>query len=120
MTSETAPFNDVREAIAVFREIHFSRAPIGSNRSGNGPRGTGRTLNIKWWARLIDETCAQDSLKTPRATDARFEMTYSFHRGLIRRRLRRAFPCRRTSPKVSISSKRVGAGQTSFRMGRRT
>jgi len=51
-------FNDVLEAIATFREVHFGWAKEYIDRHVSDPRGTGGTPYIQWLKQLIDETRA--------------------------------------------------------------
>jgi indoleamine 2,3-dioxygenase len=51
-------FNDVLEAMATFREIHFGWAQEYINRHVSDPRGTGGTPYMQWLKQLIDETRA--------------------------------------------------------------
>lgn len=51
-------FNEVLEAMACFREIHYGWAQEYINRWTQDPRGTGGTLYMKWLKQLIDETRA--------------------------------------------------------------
>jgi indoleamine 2,3-dioxygenase len=56
--SEKEPFNDVLEAIATFREVHYGWAQEYINRHVTDPRGTGGTPYMHWLQQLIDETRA--------------------------------------------------------------
>jgi indoleamine 2,3-dioxygenase len=56
--AEKDPYNDVLEAIAVFREVHFGWAQEYINRWVADPRGTGGTPYMHWLKQLIDETRA--------------------------------------------------------------
>ena len=49
-------FNDVLEAIATFREVHFGWADLYIHRHVQDPRGTGGTPYRQWLQQLIDET----------------------------------------------------------------
>jgi indoleamine 2,3-dioxygenase len=49
-------FNDVLEAIATFREVHFGWAELYIHRHVQDPRGTGGTPYRQWLQQLIDET----------------------------------------------------------------
>ena len=52
------PYNDVLEAMATFREIHFEWAQEYINKWVDDPRGTGGTPYMVWLRQLIDETRA--------------------------------------------------------------
>ncbi len=52
------PFNAVLEAIAEFREVHFTWAKEYIQKWVKDPRGTGGTPYMKWLKMLIDETLA--------------------------------------------------------------
>ncbi len=49
-------FNDLLEAIAAFREVHFGWADLYIHRNVQDPRGTGGTPYREWLQQLIDET----------------------------------------------------------------
>ena len=49
-------FNEVLEAIATFREVHFGWADLYIHRHVQDPRGTGGTPYRQWLQQLIDET----------------------------------------------------------------
>jgi indoleamine 2,3-dioxygenase len=49
-------FNDLLEAIAAFREVHFGWADLYIHRHVQDPRGTGGTPYRQWLQQLIDET----------------------------------------------------------------
>jgi indoleamine 2,3-dioxygenase len=51
-------FNDVLEAMATFREVHYKWAYEYINRWVDDPRGTGGTPYMVWLKQLIDETRA--------------------------------------------------------------
>lgn len=51
-------FNEVLEAMATFREVHYSWAEEYINRRVADPRGTGGTPYMTWLKQLIDETRA--------------------------------------------------------------
>jgi indoleamine 2,3-dioxygenase len=51
-------YNDVLEAMAAFREVHFGWADEYINRRVVDPRGTGGTPYMAWLKQLIDETRA--------------------------------------------------------------
>ena len=51
-------FNDLLEAIAAFREVHFGWAELYIHRHVQDPRGTGGTPYRQWLKQLIDETRA--------------------------------------------------------------
>jgi indoleamine 2,3-dioxygenase len=51
-------FNDLLEAIATFREVHFGWADLYIHRHVEDPRGTGGTPYRQWLKQLIDETRA--------------------------------------------------------------
>src|SRR4051812_17945189 len=48
--------NDLLEAIATFREVHFGWADLYIHRHVNDPRGTGGTPYRQWLKQLVDET----------------------------------------------------------------
>ncbi len=52
------PFNDVLEAMATFREVHFDWAQEYIQKWVTDPRGTGGTPYLHWLKQLIDETRA--------------------------------------------------------------
>lgn len=49
-------YNDVLDAMATFREVHYTWAQEYVNRWVDDPRGTGGTPYMVWLQRLIDET----------------------------------------------------------------
>jgi indoleamine 2,3-dioxygenase len=49
-------YNDVLEAMATFREVHYGWAQEYINRRVEDPRGTGGTPYMTWLRQLIDET----------------------------------------------------------------
>jgi indoleamine 2,3-dioxygenase len=49
-------YNDVLEAMATFREVHYGWAQEYINRRVEDPRGTGGTPYMSWLRQLIDET----------------------------------------------------------------
>lgn len=49
-------FNDLLEAVAAFREVHFGWADLYIHRHVHDPRGTGGTPYREWLQQLIDET----------------------------------------------------------------
>jgi len=49
-------YNDVLEAMATFREVHYGWASEYIDRRVRDPRGTGGTPFMKWLKQLIDET----------------------------------------------------------------
>jgi indoleamine 2,3-dioxygenase len=49
-------FNDVLEAMATFREVHFGWAQEYIQRHVADPRGTGGTPYMQWLAQLVEET----------------------------------------------------------------
>lgn len=51
-------FNNVLEAMATFREVHFGWANEYIHKRVTDPRGTGGTPYMQWLAQLIDETRA--------------------------------------------------------------
>jgi indoleamine 2,3-dioxygenase len=51
-------FNDVLEAMATFREVHYGWAQQYIERYVSDPRGTGGTPYARWLKQLIDETRA--------------------------------------------------------------
>jgi indoleamine 2,3-dioxygenase len=56
--AEKAVYNDVLEAMAVFREVHYGWAQEYIHRRTSDPRGTGGTPYMDWLRQLIDETRA--------------------------------------------------------------
>jgi indoleamine 2,3-dioxygenase len=54
--ADAEPFNDVLEAMATFREVHFGWARQYIAQWEADPRGTGGTPYIQWLQQLIDET----------------------------------------------------------------
>ncbi|MCX7702074.1 MAG: indoleamine 2,3-dioxygenase [Gemmataceae bacterium] len=50
------PFNELLEAMATFREVHFGWAELYIHRHVQDPRGTGGTPYRQWLKQLIDET----------------------------------------------------------------
>jgi len=50
------PFNAVLDAMAAFRQVHFSWAEEYINRRTDDPIGTGGTPFMLWLSQLIDET----------------------------------------------------------------
>jgi indoleamine 2,3-dioxygenase len=56
--AEKEPFNEVLEAIASFRDVHYWWAQEYIQRWVSDPRGTGGTPYIHWLKQLIDETRA--------------------------------------------------------------
>ncbi|HJZ91790.1 MAG TPA: hypothetical protein VKE40_13020 [Gemmataceae bacterium] len=54
--ADKAVFNEVLEAIATFREVHFGWADLYIHRHVQDPRGTGGTPYRQWLQQLIDET----------------------------------------------------------------
>jgi indoleamine 2,3-dioxygenase len=54
--AEREPFNEILEAIATFREVHFGWAQQYINQHVSDPRGTGGTPYMHWLKQLIDET----------------------------------------------------------------
>jgi len=55
-TADPEPYNDVLEAMATFREVHYGWAQEYINRWVDDPRGTGGTPYMVWLRQLIDET----------------------------------------------------------------
>ena len=51
-------YNDVLEAMATFREVHYGWAYEYIHRHVTDPRGTGGTPYMQWLQQLIDETRA--------------------------------------------------------------
>ena len=56
--AEKAVYNEVLEAMAVFREVHYGWAQEYIHRRTSDPRGTGGTPYMEWLHQLIDETRA--------------------------------------------------------------
>ena len=56
--ADKEPFNDVLEAMATFREVHFGWAQEYIQKWVTDPRGTGGTPYLHWLKQLIDETRA--------------------------------------------------------------
>jgi indoleamine 2,3-dioxygenase len=56
--AEKGPYNDVLEAMATFREVHFGWAQEYINKRVADPRGTGGTPYMQWLGQLIEETRA--------------------------------------------------------------
>jgi indoleamine 2,3-dioxygenase len=56
--AEPQAYNDVLEAMATFREIHYKWAQEYVNQRVDDPRGTGGTPYMSWLKQLIDETRA--------------------------------------------------------------
>lgn len=56
--AEKEPFNDVLEAMASFREVHYGFAHEYIHKRVTDPRGTGGTPYMQWLKQLIDETRA--------------------------------------------------------------
>jgi indoleamine 2,3-dioxygenase len=56
--AEKSVYNDVLEAMAVFREVHYGWAQEYIHRRTSDPRGTGGTPYMEWLRQLIDETRA--------------------------------------------------------------
>jgi indoleamine 2,3-dioxygenase len=54
--AEREAFNDVLEAMASFREIHYGWANEYIHKWAEDPRGTGGTPYMQWLGQLIDET----------------------------------------------------------------
>jgi indoleamine 2,3-dioxygenase len=54
--AEKEAFNEVLEAVAAFREVHFGWADLYIHRHVQDPRGTGGTPYRQWLKQLIDET----------------------------------------------------------------
>ena len=54
--ADPAAYNDVLEAMATFREVHYTWAQEYVNRWVADPRGTGGTPYMEWLRQLIDET----------------------------------------------------------------
>ena len=56
--ADKAIFNDVLEAMASFREVHYGWAELYIHRHVHDPRGTGGTPYRRWLQQLIEETRA--------------------------------------------------------------
>jgi indoleamine 2,3-dioxygenase len=56
--AEKAPYNDLLEAMATFREVHFGWAEEYINKRMSDPRGTWGTPYMQWLGQLIQETRA--------------------------------------------------------------
>lgn len=56
--AEKAVFNDLLEAVATFREVHYSWANEYIHKRTDDPRGTGGTPYMEWLKQLMDETRA--------------------------------------------------------------
>jgi indoleamine 2,3-dioxygenase len=56
--AEKEAYNDVLEAMATFREVHFGWAQEYINQRVTDPRGTGGTPYMQWLGQLINETRA--------------------------------------------------------------
>jgi indoleamine 2,3-dioxygenase len=56
--AEKEPFNEVLEAMATFRDVHYGWAHEYINRHVADPRGTGGTPYMQWLGQLIEETRA--------------------------------------------------------------
>jgi indoleamine 2,3-dioxygenase len=56
--AEADAFNEVLEAMARFREIHYGWANEYIHKRATDPRGTGGTPYMEWLKQLIDETRA--------------------------------------------------------------
>lgn len=54
--AEKEPYNDVLEAMATFREVHYGWAHEYIHKRVSDPRGTGGTPYMQWLQQLIDET----------------------------------------------------------------
>ena len=54
--AEKDAYNDVLEAMATFREVHFGWADEYIHQRVADPRGTGGTPYMQWLQQLIDET----------------------------------------------------------------
>lgn len=54
--ADQEPFNELLEAMATFREVHFGWAELYIHRHVQDPRGTGGTPYRQWLKQLIDET----------------------------------------------------------------
>jgi indoleamine 2,3-dioxygenase len=55
-------YNEVLEAMATFREVHYGWADEYINKRESDPRGTGGTTFMKWLGQLIAETRAHKIL----------------------------------------------------------
>jgi len=58
--ADAGPYNQVLEAMAGFREMHYGWAEQYIHRHTDDPRGTGGTPYMKWLKQLIDETRAAE------------------------------------------------------------
>ena len=56
--AEKNAYNEILDAMATFREVHFEWAMEYIGRRVEDPRGTGGTHYIQWLGQLIDETRA--------------------------------------------------------------
>jgi indoleamine 2,3-dioxygenase len=56
--ADKEPYNEVLEAMATFREVHYGWAEEYINRRVADPRGTGGTPYMQWLGQLIAETRA--------------------------------------------------------------
>jgi indoleamine 2,3-dioxygenase len=56
--AEKDVYNEVLDAIATFREVHYGWAQLYVNQQTADPRGTGGTPYMAWLKQLIDETKA--------------------------------------------------------------
>jgi indoleamine 2,3-dioxygenase len=56
--ADEAPYNDILEAMATFREVHYGWAEEYINKRTSDPRGTGGTPYMQWLGQLIQETRA--------------------------------------------------------------
>lgn len=54
--ADKEPYNDVLEAMATFREVHYGWADEYINKRVSDPRGTGGTPYMQWLGQLIAET----------------------------------------------------------------
>lgn len=54
--AEKVPYNDLLEAMATFREVHYGWADEYINKRVSDPRGTGGTPYMEWLGQLIRET----------------------------------------------------------------
>jgi indoleamine 2,3-dioxygenase len=57
--ADKSSYNNVLEAMATFREVHYGWAQEYIQRWVDDPRGTGGTPYMQWLKQLIDETRAQ-------------------------------------------------------------
>ncbi|MHC4402480.1 MAG: hypothetical protein ACYTG0_22685 [Planctomycetota bacterium] len=57
--AEKDRYNEVLEAIAAFRQVHYGWAQEYIHRRVDDPRGTGGTPYMKWLRQLIEETTAE-------------------------------------------------------------